>query len=290
MAAIVLSLLGGISFGAMAIFLRKGLARVPDAELGSFHTQAFGLATALIATAIITRFQDIDIEGVWPFLVLGLAVPGMTQMMWTFAVRDIGVSRAMVITGGIPLASSVAAIIFLGEPLRAPLALGTILIVAGGVVLAWDPARPANYKAAGVLWVLATIALFTGRDTISRWVTTDREVSGVVAASALLVGATIAILLYIVVSRRRDRPLRQIAATWRPFVFCGIFFGAAYLSLMEAIDRGEITIVIPLLGTFVLWTVLFAAIFLRDTEAISKRLVIAAVLVVAGAAVVGAFA
>ncbi len=44
----------------------------------------------------------------------------------------------------LPLASSFAAIVFLSESLRAPLAIGTVLIVASVFVLAWDRARPEN--------------------------------------------------------------------------------------------------------------------------------------------------
>ncbi|MFQ5425739.1 MAG: EamA family transporter, partial [Gaiellales bacterium] len=195
MDAIVLALLGGVFFGIMAVFLRIGLGRVVDPELGALHTQAVGFATALVVVAAVTRFGTLTWSGLWPFFALGLVVPGITQVMWTRAVGDIGASRAMVITGTIPLASSIAAIIFLSEPLRAPLALGTVLIVAGAVVLAWDRARPPNYRAIGVLWAAGSIGLFATRDTISRWVVVDREISGVGAAAALLAGASIAVFI-----------------------------------------------------------------------------------------------
>ena len=61
-----------------------------------------------------------------------------------------------------------------------------------------------------------------------------------------------------------------------------------YVALLSALDRGPVTVVAPLNGTNALWTVLFAALVLGSSEAVGRRLVLAAVLVVAGGALVAA--
>jgi drug/metabolite transporter (DMT)-like permease len=48
-------------------------------------------------------------------------------------------------------------------------------------------------------------------------------------------------------------------------------------------------VVAPLNATQSLWGVVFAALLLRRTEAIGRRLVLAALLVVAGGALIGVF-
>jgi uncharacterized membrane protein len=62
----------------------------------------------------------------------------------------------------------------------------------------------------------------------------------------------------------------------------------AQATLLEALDRGRVTVVAPLVGTGVLWTVVFAAIFLGRSELVGRRLVVVALLVVAGGTLVGA--
>jgi hypothetical protein len=47
-------------------------------------------------------------------------------------------------------------------------------------------------------------------------------------------------------------------------------------------------VVAPLLGTGLLWTVVFAAVFVGRTELIGRRLVVVSLLVVAGGTLVGA--
>jgi hypothetical protein len=62
----------------------------------------------------------------------------------------------------------------------------------------------------------------------------------------------------------------------------------AQTSLFEALDRERVTVVAPLVGTGVLWTVVFAALFVGRTELIGSRLVVVSLLVVAGGTLVGA--
>jgi drug/metabolite transporter (DMT)-like permease len=49
-----------------------------------------------------------------------------------------------------------------------------------------------------------------------------------------------------------------------------------------------VTVVAPLVGTGVVWTVVFAAIFLRRREVVGRRLVLVALLVMAGGTLVSA--
>ncbi len=286
--AVALALASGLLFGGLAVGLRRGFATVPDAELGAFQNQAVGFLTALIIAAVSLQLTDATWEAVWPFLVLGIFVPGITQVMFAYSVRYIGASRAMVITGTIPLASGFVAVAFLDEPFRIALLIGTLFVVGGGMLLVWDRVRPPNYRAIGIVWALASIALFATRDNVSRWVTSDRDVPPFAAAAALLAGASLAVGLYLLVTRTPKTAVEQIRTSFRPFLLSSVFLGGAYCLFLAAIDRGRVTIVSPLSGTFVLWTVVFSAIFLRQVEAISKRLVIAAILVLAGAAVVAA--
>jgi drug/metabolite transporter (DMT)-like permease len=83
---------------------------------------------------------------------------------------------------------------------------------------------------------------------------------------------------------RTDVPVR---AAIRPFLPAGACLGAAYLSLIVALDRGPVTIVAPLNATQSLWGVIFAAALLGRREAIGPRLVAAALLVVAGGVLIG---
>ena len=66
-------------------------------------------------------------------------------------------------------------------------------------------------------------------------------------------------------------------------------FGLSYVLLFEAYWRGRVTVVSPLVATESLWGVGLAALLIRHTEGVGRRLAAGAVLVVAGSVVIGAF-
>ena len=106
---------------------------------------------------------DWDVAEAWPYVLAGLLAPGISQILFTFAVRDAGASRTSVTVGTAPLFAVATALIFLDEPLVAGLILGAALIVTGGIVLASDRARPEHFKRIGLVYALiGTVAFATG--------------------------------------------------------------------------------------------------------------------------------
>jgi drug/metabolite transporter (DMT)-like permease len=288
MAAVLLACLAGVSFGGLGVALRLGLSRVPDAEVGAFASVAIGFLVALPIAAGVGALDVIHPAQLWPFLALGVLVPGISQVLYVRAVRDIGPTRTNVLIGIVPLLSAVAAIVLLGEPLRAGLAVGTVLIVAGAVSLAWERVRPADFVSAGIVWALATVVLYATRDNVSRWAADDGETPGAQAACALLAAAASTHFAYLLIARRGRSPLPAIAAATRPFLLSAVCMGVGYTALLAAFERGRVTVVSPLNSTYALWTVVLATVFLGRTEAVNRRLVLAALLIVGGGALIGA--
>ena len=286
--AILLALATGFFFGILAVGMRWGLDRLPDPEMGAFQNLLVGFLVAFLATAAAGQLDDLAWSDIWPFLALGAIAPGITQLMFLFALRDVGASRSMTIYGGLPLASSIGAVIFLDEPLRSALAIGTVLVVGGAIVLAYDPIKPEGYRAIGLAWALSSITLFAGRDNLTRWLTTDREIPAISGAATTLLGGTLVALVYLLLTRRGQPLLRQTVRAVPPFLVASVAFGLSYVTLLEAFARGKVTVVGPISGTYVLWTVVLSVIFLREVEAVTRRLVLAGLLIVAGAAVVAA--
>jgi len=181
--------------------------------------------------------------------------------------------------------AAVIAIVALEEPLRAALVIATVLIVSGGVALAGERVRPESFRRIGVLLALAASALFATRDNVIRELQLDSDVEPLSGATATLVGGGIVIVAYLLMARRA-RVLKGIALhVWLP---SGLLFAASYAALFEAYDRGRVTVVSPLVATESLWGVVFAALVLRRSELIGGRLVVGALLIVAGSALIGA--
>jgi drug/metabolite transporter (DMT)-like permease len=278
--------LAGALFGLLAVTVRSGLQRAADPETGALVIT--GVAV-LVATglAIPSLLRGVHFRELWPFLLAGALVPGVSQILFILAVRDAGPSRAAILIGTAPLMSVLIALTLLEEPFRPLLLVGTALVVAGGVALARERVRPQHFRPLGAVLALTCAALFAVRDNIVRWATRDTHPPALAAAATALLAAAAVALVYVLVVRRGGMRA-SLGVALPAFVAAGLTLGLAYDSLLEAFDRGRVSIVAPINATQSLWAVVLAAALVGRSEAITKRTVLAGFLVVAGGALTGA--
>jgi drug/metabolite transporter (DMT)-like permease len=271
-AAVLLALGSAALFGGMTVAIRLGL-RGLDPVGATFATVVVALAVTVVAAAVRH-----DVHGAWPFLLAGLLAPGGSQLLFTLAVREIGASRTSVTVGAAPLVAVAIALVFLDEPLRLPLVVAAVAVVAGGVLLAAARDRPGHLRARGLLLAAAAAVLFATRDNLVRALHGDAAPE--TAAAATLLAGALATALW-----TRRPPTRLELTRLAP---AGVMVGLSYVLLFEAYWRGRVTVVSPLVATESLWGVLLAALHVRHTEGMGRRLVLGALLVVVGGAVIGA--
>jgi drug/metabolite transporter (DMT)-like permease len=283
---VLLALGAAASFGALAVTIRLALHPPLDAETASLVTTFLAGACCVVLAAATGDFAGLDWADTWPFVVTGLFAPGITQIFFTRAVGLIGPSRTAVFVGVSPVLSAAIAVIVLDEPVHVALVVGTLLIVAGGTLLVRERVRPGAFLSAGIALALGAALLFAIRDNLVRWAARGSDVPGFVAASASLASACI--VIGIVVLAKHDA-VGRVRRTFRPFVLSGLVYGVSYACLYSAFDRGRVTVVAPLVATESLWAVLISMVVLRRSERIGVRLLVAAILVVGGGALISGF-
>jgi drug/metabolite transporter (DMT)-like permease len=280
--------MAGVLLGAINVALRLGLRRHPDVGLASIVVALIALPISAAISAAAGLAGDVRLGELWPFFVAGMVVPGVSQLLWVRSVHDTGASRSAIVMSVTPLFSALIAIALRGESLEVALAVGTALIVAGGIVLAHERERPPDFKAIGVAIALLGALLAAGRDNAVRGVVGDSDVPPLLAGTAMIAGACALLVLYGAIVR--PRALQQVLSVpiVVPFLPAGLLMALIYVCYLEGFDRGEVTVVAPLNATYALWAVAFTALLLGKSEALGKQLVLAAALIVAGAALIGA--
>jgi drug/metabolite transporter (DMT)-like permease len=287
---ILLALGSAVLFGAMTVALRIALRAVPEPDLGAVVSTVAAVVVAAAATVAepgtgeLARPRELAV-----FALAGLLAPGISQILFVLGVRDAGAARTAVVVGSAPLFAATLAIVLLDEPFVWALALGAGMIVGAGALLAREASRPVGFRLVGVLFALGATIAFSTRDTLVRWYSSESALGSVEAATAALVAGTLVMVGYSV-ALRRGAFLRDLS---RPallrFVPAGVLFGASYVLLFEAYYRGKVTVVSPIVATESLWAVLLAALFLRRSELVGPRLLLGALLVVVGGALIGAY-
>lgn len=283
MTGLLFACLAGIFFGALNVTMRHGLARVADVDAGSAVIAT--LAFALLAATALAAGSEVEARELWPFLLLGAFVPGLSQLLVVHAVQAAGASRAGILFGLAPLFSALIAIVAFDEPLQWPLAAGTLLVVAGAVVLAGEGERPVDYRGYGAALAVSVAAAFGLRDNVARAFGEEVAADPLAQSTAIMLGASIVLAANLL---RRPSALPRLRAALAPFASSALMTAVAHATLFEALDRARVTVVAPVVGTGVLWTVVFAALFLGRAELVGRRLFVVALLVVAGGTLVGA--
>jgi drug/metabolite transporter (DMT)-like permease len=286
-AAVVFAVLSGALFGLLAVLVRRGLQRGGDPRVGSLVVAAVGALTLAPAAVVSGAVDDVNLGDLWPFVLAGALVPGLSQILFVLSVRDAGPSRAAILIGTAPLMSVAIALAVLDEPAEPLLLVGTLLVVAGGAVLARERVRPAHFRALGVVFALTCAVLFAVRDNVVRAASRDTHPPPLVTSAVAMLAATAFLIGYLAVTRTelhgRIRP--ALNAFWP----AGIALGLGYGCIFVAFDRGRVSIVAPLNATQSLWAVALSALILgRAADVISRRLLVAGALIVAGAAFIGA--
>ena len=151
-------------------------------------------------------------------------------------------------------------------------------------MLALEGERPADYRAYGAVLAVSVAAGFGLRDNIARAVGEDISADPLAQSTVVMLGGAILLVANLL---RRPSPFRRLRDAFLPFASSGVVLAIGQGALFEALDRAKVTVVAPLTGTGVLWTVVLAAMFLGRSELIGRRLVVVALLVVAGGTLVG---
>jgi drug/metabolite transporter, DME family len=285
--AALLALIAGACFSAQVVMVRRAQRR-PGAtsDVGAVVTIG-GALVATVVLAVVTGqvFGDLDAEDLWRWAVVGAIAPGAVQIVFMTAIEALGPSRTMVVVGSSPMLAGVLAVAFLDERWTTPLLLGSLLVVAGGVTLAWERrgGAPARW-ALGLGCAVFTAVGFASRDVVSRKVAGDNDTPVTVAAATiLLAGLTITMIATVVTRRRRPWALRNAIAG---FGLPGLAVGVALPTLLAAFRRGNVTVVSPVSnGSQAVLVLVLSTIFVARTE-LDRRVVLALGAIVAGGIVI----
>jgi len=289
MLVIAMGVLAGVLFGLLTTLVRRGLMRQPNALVGAMVITSSAALMVLAVTILTGKGGDLlEFRMAAGYFALGIVVPGISQILFVVAVREVGASRTAIMIGTAPLLATIIAVAFRGEALVIGLVAGTVLIVIGGASLAWDRNLPPGFRARGMLFAFFCALLFAVRDNAVRMLGGASDMDPLAATTWTLIGAAVAVAVYATIARR-GAVLTEYRSVFRSFIPAGVVFALAYLALVVALEIGRVTVFAPLNAMQSMWTVLFAWLLLGKSDGIGARIVLAMVLVVLGGIMIGIF-
>ena len=287
--SVALTCLAGMLFAVNATFTRLALDRT------RIRTDVAAVATVVTAATVASviaiiggvRLSDLSWADSKGFFVIGIIVPGVAQLTFYAAIRMAGPSRSAIMLGTVPVWSVVLAIIFLDEHWSATVVVGTLLAVAGSILLATEGITKASVSRLGLLLAALTALQFAIRDVLARSVTQESNLDSSTAAAVTL-GVGAVVLIGVAVGTAGPREFSENLRRSMPAMLIpGVAVGLAMPALLAAFERSRVGIVSPILGTTqTVGAVLLSGLLIGGTE-INKRVVLAVSVTLAGGTLIG---
>jgi drug/metabolite transporter (DMT)-like permease len=133
----LLMMIAGVAWGIYSL-RGHGITRPLAATAGNF-ARSLPIAALLVVVALATHGHASAL-GVALAATSGAIASGLGYSLWYAALPSLGAHRAAVVQLSVPVLTAIAAVVLLGEPARATVAIGGTAIV-GGLALALK-ARP----------------------------------------------------------------------------------------------------------------------------------------------------
>lgn len=277
------ALLSAMGWAGDSILVRKG-ARASSVFAAAFVSYT---VSALCFWAYVSTYFSFDLirSPATPYFFLsGCLQPLLARILFYMGIVRLGVSRASPLRGTSPLFALLLAVIFLRERPALWVYGGTALIVGSVWVLSWRSRVEAPWRLFDIVFPLGAALVGAVSQNLRR--------AGLLIFPDPYFGAavstTTSLLLYVItlLSLRKIHLLR-VQRESLPFFGCAAFVSAlAQMLNYIALSLGEVSVMVPLLDTTPLFSVFFSALFLRDQEKVTGRIVFGAVLTVAGVAII----
>ena len=280
MTAELLAIISAFFLAAAGVTIRFGLTR-KTSPFTAFIT--FGAGAVFVwLIVLIMGYELPNRTGMVFFALRGILDPGISALIIFIVLRKVGVVITATIMATHPLISSFLAIIFLNESITLFIALGTVVIILGVILLNFTHTK--NMARLKYVLMAFTGAILVGTSVV---VTKFALNNSNTPVSGLAISFTVGVLFHaiIIIILRKWNTLRMSWNDSKWFILAGVFVFVGFLFGFNALSQGKAIIVAPLAGTAPLFTLLLSRLLLKKYETITKSIVIGTVFVVIGAAI-----
>jgi len=272
-----------LCFSIAHILIRRGLVQ-SNAMTGSFISLTMSAGILCILAVFFTRAGDFWNPAIGYFIAAGVFAPGIGRTLSYVGIERVGVARSVPIVNASPIFASIFAVLYLGELWAAQNIAGTLLVISGVVLLSLAKPATGAWRKMDVIYPILGAVAFGVSANLRK---AGLELLGAPVLAAAVTATTAALFslaLLQVKGGRQAFKLSQLSAAW---LFTAAFFNtAAMLSVFYALRFGQVVIVEPLVSSNPVLTLVLAAIFLKDLEALTMRVILGCVLTVLGTVLV----
>ena len=300
----LIALLVPVCFGTGMVVVRIGLQHMPP-NTGNFLSLVSGwLVVTLLAFAIYpSQMLDMKWIALFGFALIGFINFPVGRFFNFVSIKQLGVLKAAPILAAAPVVSTAEGIFFLNENANGVILIGTLISIAGVVVVIRGDTRTTEPPTIDIvnegtssnfikrhpilIGYLAAIGACLAYGTIpplGRVAVAELAEPIVTASYTLLFGS---IFMGLLASKNIPRDLKSAPLFSSGLVaLSGILMGLGVSILYFALSKAPVVVVSPVFGLNVFVSMIIVRLFLQKLEKVNAQLVLGSLLVVGGVAAV----
>ncbi len=268
-------------FAVHNIFMKKAL-RYSNPATGVISTLLINIVFLWTMALLFVPMANVTLASLLIFVGVGFFQPGLTRLLTYKGIDALGVAITDPIRASTPLFSAAMAIVFLGEEITLPIIVATLMIIGGITLLSWRHGAMKLAGSAVYLWFPIAASALAGASQVVRKfgmaaVPHPFLAAAVTATSSLIVSL---LVMWYVEKTQESWKMNRQCVWW--FLAAGITVSFAMTSIYHALDLGKVSVVIPLSSTAPLFSLILTALFLRDVERVTLRIVVSTLLIISG--------
>ena len=274
-----LALVTSISYAGALICSRLGLkySTPTTVTLVSILVQNLVLWTAVF---FLSGIPPVSWVSVTLFGIVGVFQLGVRLLAYT-GVLKIGASRSSALQSINPLISATIAIVVLKESATVLTLAGTLLVVAGVVLVSWRAEQELLSFHWWHLLLPVGAAILSGVNHPMRRYALSLSNEPLFFSAFMGFVTLIAFAGYMTISSQEPRLVWDRRALW-PFLCTGIFETFSIFLIIKALSIGPVVLIAPIAATYPVWSLIGAKLFLKDVERIGLKAAVGILSVVAG--------
>jgi len=276
-----MSFIAAIFVAVAQVLFRLALNRLSPA----FTTMMMNLISAIIAIGLYVVGDGVR---TWPlvalfwFVLVGVLGNSVSRYLSLLGVKFIGLSRTQVLLQTVLIWSSLQGVFFLGEQMTFGIAIGTLAIMCGAILLLYDRrtdevTTPILYYIIPVFASLLLSVTFAFRKFgLDMLPSTSMGIAVSTGSAALLLAAFMPFTKEDGIRRWDPRGLFIVLLGTMSHFMAALFF-------WSAVQRGDVVQVIPINRLSVLVVILLSWFFMQKQEAVTWRIAFGGAISVVGA-------
>ena len=275
----VMALSSALCTALATILILRGLQGA-SFYAGAWINVVVGAIAAWSAALLLVPLEEYTWQAVPYFALSGLIGTAGGRLFRVLAIQRVGAPVAAAINNLTPLVATVLAILILGEHVTLPIVGGTLVIVAGTILLSLS-GRYVGFRATDLVYPFIAASCF-GTVQILRKLSLA-SAGPLLGATINVTAALIAMTTFVVASGNLGS-LRCSRRSLLYFIGGGIAENGGVFLLLLALGFGDVSVVVPLAGSAPLFVLLLAYLFPSAKAALGWRIVAGVVLIVLGVA------